>query len=127
MAERAARRRHRPYTLQAWNNGQEFEVILTAFAKYWEGWNGPHYSRVVFRVVPQDTTAAQLLRSGQVTFVEQMSPTLWSSLRGTSGITLVSSASWQNLLGQLNTQALSLPVRQAISWGIDYRGMIAAL
>ena len=56
-----------------------------------------------------------------------MSPTLWSSLRSTSGITLVSSPSWQNLLGQLNTQALSLPVRQAISWGIDYQGMIAAL
>jgi peptide/nickel transport system substrate-binding protein len=116
-----------PYTLQTWNNGQEFEVILKKFPRYWQGWSGAHYTRVVFRVVPQDTTAAQLLRSGQVTFVEQMSPTLWSSLRGTSGITLVSSPSWQNLLGQLNTQALSLPVRQAISWGIDYRGMIAAL
>jgi peptide/nickel transport system substrate-binding protein len=116
-----------PYTLQTWNNGQEFEVILKKFPGYWQGWSGTHYTRVVFRVVPQDTTAVQLLRSGQVSFVEQMSPTLWNSLRGTPGVTLVSSPSWQNLLGQLNTQALSLPVRQAISWGIDYRGMIAAL
>jgi peptide/nickel transport system substrate-binding protein len=56
-----------------------------------------------------------------------MSPTLWSSLKGTSGLKLVSAPSWQNLLGQLNTRALSQPVRQAISYGIDYKGMIAAL
>jgi peptide/nickel transport system substrate-binding protein len=116
-----------PYTLQTWNSGQEFEVILKKFPKYWGGWSGSHYTKVVFRVVPQDTTAAQLLRSGQVNFVEQMSPTLWKSLKGAPGVTLASSPSWQNLLAQLNTQALSLPVRQAISYGTDYAGITAAL
>ncbi len=116
-----------PYTLQTWNNGQEFEVILKAYPKYWGGWAGRHYSKVVFRVTPQDTTAAQLLRAGQVNFVEQMSPTLWRSLSGVPGIKLVSSPSWQNLLAQLNTQALSLPIRQAISYDTDYAGIVAAL
>ena len=78
-----------PYTLQTWNNGQEFEVVLKAYPQYWGGWSGAHYKRVVFRVVPQDTTAAQLIRTGQVNFVEQMSPTLWKSLKGTSGVKLV--------------------------------------
>src|SRR5262249_9737772 len=104
-----------PYTVQTWNHGQEFEVILKAYPQYWGGWSGAHYKRVVFRVVPQDTTAVQLLKSGQVTFVEQMNPTLWKSLQGTQGVKLVSSPSWQNLLGQLNTQALNEKVRQAIS------------
>jgi peptide/nickel transport system substrate-binding protein len=116
-----------PYTVSAYNSGQEFEVILKTFGKYWAGWKGSHYKKVVFRVVPQDTTAVQLLRSGQVSFVEQMSPTLWGSLRGAPGIRLVSSPSWQNLLAQLNCQALSLRVRQALSYGIDYRGITAAL
>jgi len=116
-----------PYTLQTWNNGQEFEVILKAFPRYWGGWKGRHYTKVVFRVTPQDTTAVQLLRAGQVSFVEQMSPTLWQSLQGVHGIKLVSSPSWQNLLAQLNTQALSLPVRQAISYATDYSGIVAAL
>jgi peptide/nickel transport system substrate-binding protein len=40
---------------------------------------------------------------------------------------LVSAPFWQELLGQLNAQALSLPVRQAISYATDYPGMIAAL
>jgi peptide/nickel transport system substrate-binding protein len=116
-----------PYTLQTWNSGQEFEVILKQFPKYWGGWSGSHYTKVVFRVTPQDTTAAQLLRAGQVSFVEQMSPTLWQSLKGVSGISLASSPSWQNLLAQLNSQALSQPIREAISYDTDYPGIVAAL
>jgi peptide/nickel transport system substrate-binding protein len=116
-----------PYTLQSWSNGQEFEVILKEFSGYWGGWSGVHYKKVVFRVVPQDTTAAQLLRAGQVSFVEQMSPTQWQSLRGVSGIKLVSSPSWQNLLAQLNAPKLSLPIREAISYDTNYPGIVAAL
>jgi peptide/nickel transport system substrate-binding protein len=116
-----------PYTAQTWNKGQELEVVLKSFPRYWGGWSGAHFSKVVFRVVPQDSTAVQLLRSGQVSFVEQMSSSLWSSLKNDSGITVVSSPSWQNLLGQLNTGRLSEPVRQAISYAVDYNGIIAAL
>ena len=116
-----------PYTAQTWNKGQELEVVLRQFSKYWGGWSGTHFTKVVFRVVPQDSTAAQLLRSGQVSFIEQISPSLWSSFKGDSNISLVSSPSWQNLLAQLNVKALSLPVRQAILYAIDYRGIITAL
>src|SRR6185437_8177040 len=100
---------------------------LTKFGKYWGGWSGSHFSKVVFRVVPQDSTAAQLLRSGQVSFIEQISPSLWSSFKGDSGIKLVQAASWQNLLAQLNVKAMPLPVRQAVSYAIDYQGILAAL
>src|SRR5215467_7496640 len=116
-----------PYTVQTWNKGQEFEVILKAYPGYWGGWSGPHYKKVVFRVVTQDSTAAQLLRSGQATFVEQVSPSVWKSFQGESGLRTVTSPSWQNLLAQLNAKTLSLPVRQAISYGINYPGIIAAL
>jgi peptide/nickel transport system substrate-binding protein len=116
-----------PYELQTWNKGQELEVILKAFPGYWGGWKGPHFKKVVFRDVPQDTTAAQLLRSGQVSFVEQLRPSLFNSFKNTPGIRLVTAPSWQNLLAQLNTKVLSLPIRQAISYGTNYAGIIAAL
>ncbi|MBO0803646.1 MAG: ABC transporter substrate-binding protein [Nocardiopsaceae bacterium] len=116
-----------PYTVQSWNKGQEFEVTLTKFGKYWGGWSGRHFTKVAYRVVPQDTTAAQLLRSGQVSFIEQINPSLWSSFKGDQSIRLVSSPSWQNLLAQLNTQRLGLKVRQAIAYAIDYKGILAAL
>jgi peptide/nickel transport system substrate-binding protein len=116
-----------PYTVQQWNKGQEFEVTQTQFPGYWGGWKGSHFTRIVFRVVTQDTTAVQLLRSGQVSFVEQMAPALFSSLRGAPGVKLVTADSWQNLLGQLNAKTLSLPERQAILYGINYNGIAAAL
>jgi peptide/nickel transport system substrate-binding protein len=116
-----------PYTAATWNKGQEFEVVLKKFPAYWGGWAGAHFTQVVFRVVPQDTTAAQLLRSGQVSFVEQINSSLWSSFEGDSAIKLYSSPSWQNLLGQLNSQRLNVNVRQAILYAIDYNGIIAAL
>jgi peptide/nickel transport system substrate-binding protein len=39
----------------------------------------------------------------------------------------VSAPSWQNLLAQINSKTLNLKLRQAISYGIDYPGIIAAL
>ncbi len=56
-----------------------------------------------------------------------MSPTQWKSLNGAPGVKLVSAPSWQNLLAQLNSPALQQPVRQAISYGTNYPGIIAAL
>ena len=78
-------------------------------------------------MVTEDTTAAQLLRSGAVDFVEQIGPSTWKSFQGNPGIRTVASPSWQNLLAQLNAKSLSLPVRQAILYSIDYPGIIAAL
>src|SRR5262252_9884563 len=80
-----------PYTLQTWNKGQEFEVILKSFPGYWGGWSGPHFKKIVFRMVTEDTTSAQLLRSGAVDFVEQISPVIWKSFQGTAGVRTVAS------------------------------------
>ena len=53
-----------PYTVQTWNKGQEFEVTSRPSPATGAAGSGAHYKNVVFRVVPQDTTAAQLLRVG---------------------------------------------------------------
>ncbi len=41
-----------PYTVQTWNKGQEFEVYLKQFGKYWGGWSGSH-----LELSPLDTDA----------------------------------------------------------------------
>jgi peptide/nickel transport system substrate-binding protein len=119
-----------PYQLESWNPGQEVELRLTAFPDYWRGWDGPHYDRVVYRVVPEATTAAQLLRAREVTFVQRMNPQLFATFKDDPGFQTVEAPSWQNLLGLLNTQKGALRdvrVRQAIAYGIDYEGIISAL
>ena len=119
-----------PTRCRRWNSGQETELVLAAFPKYWGGWSGTHYKRVVFRVVPQDTTAAQLLTSGQVSFVEQLSPSLWASLKNNPQVQTVNDPSWQNLFALMNCKTgplANLTVRQAVSYAIDYSGIVAAL
>jgi len=119
-----------PYTVQTWNSGQETELTLTSFPKYWGGWNDTHYKRVVFRVVPQDTTAAQLLTSGQVSFVEQLSPPLWASLKSNPQVQTINDPSWQNLFAFMNCKSgplANLTVRRALSYAVDYTGIVAAL
>lgn len=119
-----------PYALDVWNKGQETELRLKAFADYWGGWEGAHYTNMVFRVVPQATTAAQLLRSEQVTMVERLTPQLWQTFQNQDQFAATSSSSWQTLLAMLNTASGPLTdvrVRQAIASAIDWNGMMSAL
>jgi peptide/nickel transport system substrate-binding protein len=119
-----------PYTVEQWSKGQEIELRLKSVPGYWGGWSGNHYSRVVFRVVPTASTAAALLRSGQVTFVRQLTPQLIASLKSTPGIKIVDSQSFTNMFAMLNTKRPPLDnrsVRQAIAWGINYTGIQTVL
>ena len=119
-----------PYQLQNYAAGKEVEITLKAFAKYWGGWSGSHYKQVVFRVTPTASTAAQLVQSGQVSFVEQMTPQLFNSLKGQSGLQTTSTASWQNLFALFNTSYGPMSnsnFRKAVASAIDYKGLLAAL
>jgi peptide/nickel transport system substrate-binding protein len=119
-----------PYTVSKWSKGEEIELRLGRFDDYWGGWEGTKYQNVVYRVVPTANTAAQLVRSGEVTFVEQLSPQLWESLEGADGVTTTSGPSFQNLLAMLNTQSGPLAdvrVRRAFAHAVDVDGIVTAL
>ncbi len=119
-----------PYTVDRYDKGQEIELRLKSFPGYWGGWSGSHYKNVVFRVVPTASTSAQLVRSGQVSWVEQMTPQLWESLKSAPDVTTSTSNSFQNLFGMLNTSYGPLKdqrVRQALAYATDYQGIVAAL
>jgi peptide/nickel transport system substrate-binding protein len=119
-----------PYTVDQWNKGAEVELRLSAFDKYWGGWSGPHYKRVVFRHVPSDTTAAQLLQSGDSTFVSRLQPQLWHKLGSTSGLKTSSVPTFQNLVAMFNTASGPLKdvrVRRAVQDAMDYSGLMSAL
>jgi peptide/nickel transport system substrate-binding protein len=119
-----------PYTVAQWNKGADVELRLSAFDGYWGGWNGAHYKRAVFRHVPSDTTAAQLLQSGDTTFVSRLQPQLWKKMGTTSGLKTSSVPTFQNLLAMFNTQSGPLAdvrVRKAVQSAMDYSGLLSAL
>jgi peptide/nickel transport system substrate-binding protein len=116
-----------PYTVQSWHPGQDVEVVLDSYPNYWGGWSGPHYKRIVFRVVRQDATAVQLARSGQVSFIQQLGPQPFISLQNAQGLQTTSDRSWNNLLLFLNCASgplSNVTVRQAVASAINYEGII---
>jgi peptide/nickel transport system substrate-binding protein len=65
-----------------------------------------------------------------VSFVEQLSPQLWSSLKSNPSLQTTSQTSWENLLLCLNSKSgplTNIHLRKAIAAGINYNGIIDAL
>ena len=119
-----------PYTISAWEPGSEFELTLDAFPDYWGGWDGEHYEEVVFRVVPEVTTAMQLVKAGDVQMVERLTPQLVDSLRGDDNVQIHETPSLQNLMVLLNTASGPLAdpaVRAAVAKAVDTDGIGVAL
>ncbi|WP_292717048.1 ABC transporter substrate-binding protein [Microbacterium sp. 13-71-7] len=119
-----------PYTVKKWAKGQEVEVTLSAFDRYWGGWKGSHYKSVEYRVTPDLTTAWQLLQSGDVQMVERLTPQLFDQAKHTTGISTSSTPSFQNLIAFFNTAdgPMADPnVRKAVRDAIDYHGLVSSL
>jgi peptide/nickel transport system substrate-binding protein len=119
-----------PYQIASWKAGDEFELTLNKYDGYWGGWQGAHYTKVVFRVVPEVTTAAQLLQSGDVSYVDRLTPQLTASLKGNPALQVVETPSFQNLVALLNTASGPLKdpnVRKAVAKAFDINGLVSAL
>jgi peptide/nickel transport system substrate-binding protein len=119
-----------PYQVASWKAGDEFELTLSKYDAYWGGWQGAHYTKVVFRVVPEVTTAAQLAQSGDVSYVDRLTPQLITSLKGNPALQVVETPSFQNLVALLNTASGPLKdpnVRKAVAKAFDTNGIATAL
>jgi peptide/nickel transport system substrate-binding protein len=119
-----------PYRVVEWRKGQENEVRLHRFDGYWKGWSGERYRQVVFRVTPDQSTAFQLVRRGEVDYVQRLNPDLFHRLAGSPGVRTSESGSLQNLVALLNTASGPLAdprLRRALSAAVDYAGTVRAL
>ena len=52
----------------------EQQLILEPYEGYWGGWEGKHFERVIFRVVPENETRRQLIERGDVDIVDSLTP-----------------------------------------------------
>lgn len=119
-----------PYTVQSFTPGQSTMLVLKEFPEYWGGWKGNHFTKVVFDYTPQSSTASLLLKSGQISYVQSISPQIWEQFKGEPGFETPTSLSWQNYLLSFNTASGPLAnadFRKAVSYAINYQGIVAAL
>ena len=47
------------------------EVVLERNERYWRGWEGDHFDRIIVRVVPEPATMRQLVESGDVDIMDR--------------------------------------------------------
>ncbi|MFI6387313.1 ABC transporter substrate-binding protein [Nonomuraea sp. NPDC050540] len=119
-----------PYTIASWRKGEENELTLKAFAGYWGGWDRPHYRTVKYRVVPDPRRRWELLQSGEVSFVNRLSPRLYARATRTPGVRTASMPSLQTAMLLFNTAhgpLRDVRLRKAVQKAVDYRGLIRAL
>ncbi|WP_027092106.1 ABC transporter substrate-binding protein [Cohnella thermotolerans] len=110
-----------PYMLKSWSSGKP--VVLTKFADYHEGWSGSHYENVVFQTVADANTKAQMVKNGELTYVDMLPVQQLNALKSDSSVSVVTTPSYQNLIGFLNTKSekLSDPkVREALVDAFPY-------
>ena len=73
-----------PYKFASFNPG--IELVFEAFDTYWR--KTPSVKRLVFKVIPEETTRLAALKRGEVDIVYAINGELAKDLRGTAGLTL---------------------------------------
>lgn len=114
-----------PYKIQSYKAGSE--VVLAAYSKHWSKVT-PAYSIVDALITPDGVTAQQMMTSGQVDWSSNIPLTSIASLKIDPKYTVKTYASPFNFVGYFNTLRAPLnnpKVRQAISWAIPYRDIVA--
>jgi peptide/nickel transport system substrate-binding protein len=118
-----------PYTVQEYNTNQEYELTLVQHPDYWGGWQD-QFDTVEFRVVPEPSTAGQLLERGEVDSVQELPTRILEPLGERDDVQIRERTSVQNLIGALNTEHGPLgdaDMRRGVAHGIDYDEIIEAL
>lgn len=91
-----------PYTVRQWVQGQQ--VILDKNPEYWGGWSDDRFDRVILKVVTENSTQMQMLKSGEADFISLVPADVVETLNQEPGIDAYAIASWKNSQFLINTR-----------------------
>src|ERR1700731_941306 len=118
-----------PYKFVAFTPG--VELVFEAFDQYWR--KTPSVKRLVFKVIPDESTRLAALKRGEVDIVYSIRGELAEELRSTPGLTLkpicTPAAFWLSFADQWDAKSPwhDPRVRQAASLAIDRKGINQAV
>lgn len=110
-----------PYTIESYETGQR--MVLDSFDEYWGGWEAGQFTKVIFEITEDPTLLEQMIRAGDADFTYNLPFENYSVLAEADGVSVVTTPSFQNLLGLLNHRKPPLDnplVRQALSYSFPY-------
>jgi len=115
-----------PFHFESWQHGDR--IVVTANPAFFRG--RPGLARVIVGIVPDENTAANLLRTHAIDYIYQPSINTYPSLKGLADVRLVwvNANAYEGLGFNLTHPAVADPrVRLAIAHAIDKRGFVNRL
>lgn len=115
-----------PYRVVEWR--KDLEIVLERVDGHWRG--TPPSRRIVYRPIPEAAARVLALETGDVDVISRVPPTELSRLEKTDGVAVLKTVSVGAQQFRFNLTRRPFGdrrVRQAISYAIDRRAIIAAL
>lgn len=116
-----------PFGLESWKPDQE--IVLARNEDYFEE-GIPYLDRVVFRIIPDQTSQIAQLRAGSLDFITNLPPDAADEIQRTRGLVLndywstgIIFITWNNE----NPLFSDAKVRRALTLGLDRQGMVDGL
>ncbi len=112
-----------PFVWKEWV--KDDHVLYEANPNYWRG--APSVKRITFKPIPEYSTRAALLRTGEVDFIDDVVPDQAAQLAKESGIRIYSGPTLRSYMVILNTHRPPLDkkaVRQALNYAVDKEGIV---
>lgn len=112
-----------PYVLKEWRRGER--IVLERNPAYWGA--RPALRQVILRNIPDPAVLRDLLERGEVDMGETLTDDQLDAIKGKPGITVFEAPSFQATylyLNNRNRYLENVKVRRAISYAIDYQGII---
>ncbi|MBW2056607.1 MAG: ABC transporter substrate-binding protein [Deltaproteobacteria bacterium] len=114
-----------PYMLESWKPDEE--IIFRRFDDYWKGWEGPHFTRIVVKIVKEATVAEQMLEAGVADLATRIPTESFRTFDAKECCELLKGPSFMNYYIHLNTAKFPFNnklIRQAVSYAIPYKDII---
>jgi peptide/nickel transport system substrate-binding protein len=112
-----------PYQVTSWEKDQQ--IVLEPNPNY--GGAAPFFKKVVIKIVKEASARRLQLERGDLDIVEELPVDQFAALKETAGVTVIDEPSFQVTYLYLNNTHKPLDdirVRQALSYAVDYQGII---
>lgn len=116
-----------PYKLTRWDRGSR--QTLEKFDGYWGGWEGAHYTRIIYQIIPEASTQQLMLERGDLDIAQRFPNDSLPKLKQNKDITVQESHGFRVALLRLNVAAgptKDVRVRKALAHAMDYEGLLKA-
>lgn len=114
-----------PYMLE--RQVQNDEVLMTAFADYWGGWEDNQYDKVLVKVISENSSRRQMMESGEADIGYGFNLTDIDALSQNENLVLYTSEAYQSRAAHINTTKAPLDnvtLRKALAYAWPYEDVV---